>query len=136
MLKNNIFMMSISITILFDKKLTLFVSDSVFEHKYKNKYDIRYIRHISDSFSSSSHGDGSAAALLAPAGTSRGVAMVGKCDMPPWSRVETSTNAHHSVRARVVEEKLRGGTTRHPSGLAVEFCSCSGSSACPFFCSV
>ena len=44
MLKNYIFTMSISITILSDKKLTLSVSDSVFEHKYENKYDISDIR--------------------------------------------------------------------------------------------
>jgi len=37
-------MMSISITILSDKKLILFISDSVFEHKYENKYDINNIR--------------------------------------------------------------------------------------------
>ena len=44
MLKNYIFMMSISITILSDKKLILFISDSVFENKYENKYDISDIR--------------------------------------------------------------------------------------------
>ena len=43
MLKTYIFMMSISITIL-SKKLTLSVCDSVFEHKYENKYDIDDIR--------------------------------------------------------------------------------------------